>query len=56
MAGNMWQPHREQRVPTLPQSRGRGLCTLDAKVLQTQNKTALFRATTFTKDYNEEGR
>jgi hypothetical protein len=26
---------------------------VDAKVLETQNKTALFRATKFTKDYNE---
>ena len=26
---------------------------MDAKVLETQNKTALFRATKFTKDYNE---
>jgi hypothetical protein len=57
MAGKLWQPHRGQRLPTLRQSRGRGLCTMDATVLKTKKqnkkKPALFRAVMFMKDYNE---
>jgi hypothetical protein len=48
MAGKLWQPHRGQRLPTLRQSRGRGLCTMDATVLKTkktkQKKTGSFQS------------